>query len=279
MLFLVDFSRPQLGEKGKVKWLVPSNSFDDRRSQKSNRFAIACWESLFLTYSCPSPPPSLLDNPSTPLWSVSNIVDNGLQSCSAAIRPALRSQWQCLQAECSAWIRDEESDCCCFTLPHTISEDINPFNGHHTIDTPPRQLPPWHRRPHHATPRPQEEGIPLPTMVVAIPLHLRHWWTGLRGIWHLRSSSPNGPSRARSIQEDSGRFGNRLGVRLPPQETRHGKLQRHCHLSAQLLPLHAALAVMHHGNDRTPQYHGTHSQFPPPQEDGGQILRSGSHQD
>lgn len=64
-----------------------------------------------------------------------------------------------------------------------------------------------------------------------------------------------------------------LGIRLSSQEPRHRKLQRHCHLASQLLPLHASSTVMHNWSNRTSLYHGTHPQFPPSQEVRRQVLR------
>jgi NADH:ubiquinone reductase (non-electrogenic) len=61
----------------------------------------------------------------------------------------------------------------------------------------------------------------------------------------------------------SDRYG--LGIRLPPQETRYGKLQRRRHLATQLLPLHPSPAFLYHRHHRAPQHHGTHPQLSPPQ--------------
>lgn len=63
-----------------------------------------------------------------------------------------------------------------------------------------------------------------------------------------------------------------LGLGIAPEETRHGKLQRHCHLAAELLPLHAASAVLHNWYHRAPLYHGADSQHPTAQEGYRQVL-------
>ena len=61
-------------------------------------------------------------------------------------------------------------------------------------------------------------------------------------------------------------FRDRLGLRLTPQEARHGKLQCHCHLTQKLLPLHSSTAIMYYRHDRTPLYHGAHPKHPKTQE-------------
>lgn len=57
-----------------------------------------------------------------------------------------------------------------------------------------------------------------------------------------------------------------LGLRVPSQKARYGKLQCYRHLAAQLLPLHASAPIMYNRHDRTSIHHGTRTKHPPPQE-------------
>ena len=53
-----------------------------------------------------------------------------------------------------------------------------------------------------------------------------------------------------------------LGICVPTKEARYGKLQCHCHLPSQLLPLHSPSPIMHHGYHRAQIHHGTYPEHP-----------------
>ena len=63
-----------------------------------------------------------------------------------------------------------------------------------------------------------------------------------------------------------------MGRRFATQETRYGELQCRCGITAQLLPIHAPVAIMYYRHNRASVYHGANPQLPTPQESGGQIL-------
>lgn len=58
------------------------------------------------------------------------------------------------------------------------------------------------------------------------------------------------------------RHRNRMGLRIPPEETGHRELQCHRHLSTQLLSFHTSSPLLHHRHHRASIDHGAHQKLP-----------------